>query len=104
MPKRDDFPPMEDVFSPEVLEQLQIALDEIGEIVPWYDDEVESWVFEHPLYPESYGGDDEEEVIHGYPYYLAQIIDHRMKGDLSPIVEKRWKGRAGPPPPTRHGG
>ena len=35
----------------EIGEQLKIALDEIGEIKPWYDAEVSGWVFFHSFYP-----------------------------------------------------
>jgi hypothetical protein len=29
---------------------LQVALKEIGEIKPWFDEEVNAWVFEHKAY------------------------------------------------------
>jgi hypothetical protein len=83
------------IFSLKVLQQLEIALQEIGEIKPWFSDEVKEWVFEHPLYPESYGGDSPEEVIAGYPLYLGKLIEARIDGSLAPETELTIKGRGG---------
>lgn len=88
-------PTIEELFSPEVVAETRIALSEIGEIKPWFDEEIDCWRFEHPLYPESYGGESVEEVKAGYPLYLAQLIEARMTGELAPYVEKRIKGRGG---------
>lgn len=88
-------PKPEKLFSPQVLEQLQMALEEIGEIEPWFDAECQEWVFEHPAYPESYSGATPEEVIRGYPLYLGQLIQARLDGSLAPYVEKKITGRAG---------
>ena len=76
-------------------EHLKIALQEIGPIKPWFDPEVQEWVFEHKLYPESYGGKTKKEVIKRYPLYIRQFIEHRLNGTLSPFVEKRTLGRGG---------
>ena len=40
----------------EIENHLNKALKEIGEIKPWFDEEVSEWVFSHPLYPVEYGG------------------------------------------------
>ncbi|WP_373531766.1 hypothetical protein [Vampirovibrio sp.] len=92
-------PELDKLFSPEVVAQTRIALSEIGEIKPWFDAEMGCWCFEHPLYPESYGGESASEVEAGYPLYLAQLIEARMSGELAPFVENLIKGRGG----KRHG-
>lgn len=79
----------------EIKIELQIALKEIGEIVPWFDKQVDAWVFEHPLYPVTYGGDSPEDVIKNYPKYLKVFIEHRKAGRLADFIEKETKGRGG---------
>lgn len=74
---------------------LKLALEEIGEIKPWFDKEVNAWVFSHPLYPVEYAGDSKKDVIKNYPLYLKDFIEERLKRNLSPIVEKKTKGRGG---------
>lgn len=74
---------------------LKIALAEVGEILPWYDEEVEAWIFSHANYPVEYGGDSPEEVIENYPRYLEEFIAHRLQGKLNPLTEKKTKGKAG---------
>ena len=32
----------------EIEEHLKIALKEIGEIKPWFDKDMNAWIFEHP--------------------------------------------------------
>jgi hypothetical protein len=76
-------------------QHLRTALKEIGPIVPWFDQEVKEWVFEHPLYPESCSGKTRRDVIKRYPTYLRQFIEQRLKGNLAPFVEKRTRGRGG---------
>ncbi len=85
-------------FDKLVDEHLEIALKEIGPIKPWYNKEVQAWVFEHELYPESYGGDTKQEVIKRHPLYIRGFIEHRLKGTLAPWVEKMTKGRGGKRP------
>lgn len=79
----------------EISKQLKIALLEIGEIQPWFDEEVSCWVFSHKNYPVEYGGDTAKEVKVNYPKYLREFINHRLDGTLSPINEKETKGRGG---------
>jgi hypothetical protein len=74
---------------------LNIALEEIGEIKPWYDDEVKAWVFSYKLYLVEYGGKTSKEVIKSYPKYLREFIRHRLDDKLSGNTEKRTKGRGG---------
>ena len=50
----------------EIKEQLAIALQEIGEIKPWFDPDVNEWIFSHPKYPVEYGGESSKEVIENY--------------------------------------
>lgn len=79
----------------EVDHHLKIALEEIGQIKPWFDKEVDCWVFSHRNYPVEYGGDTPKEVIENYPKYLREFIKHRLAGKLSPINEKETKGKGG---------
>lgn len=79
----------------EIESHLKIALKEVGEIKPWFDEEVNAWVFEHKAYPVGYGGESKEEVIKNYPKYLREFIRQRLNDNLAPSVEKRTKGRGG---------
>ena len=79
----------------EIKQHLKIALNEIGEIKPSFDKEVNSWVFEHPDYPVGCSGDSKEEVIKKYPLYLEEFISERLNDNVSPSVEKRTKGKGG---------
>lgn len=79
----------------EIKEHLKIALKEVGQIKPWFDKDVASWIYYHPKYPVEYGGDSPEEVIENYPKYLETFIEERLKDNLSPLTEKETKGRGG---------
>lgn len=79
----------------EIKKHLKIALEEIGKIEPWFDKNVNSWIFEHPDYPVGYGGNSKEEVIKKYPLYLEEFISERLDDHVSPSVEKRTKGKGG---------
>ena len=76
-------------------QELSKALKEIGAIEPEWDDDVQSFIFEHPAYPVRYAGDSEQEVIQNYPLYLQDFIEERLKGNLAPFVEKLTSGRGG---------
>lgn len=79
----------------EIDEHLRTALVEVGKIKPWFDKDVDCWVFSHKNYPVEYGGDSEKEVVKNYPKYLREFIKHRLDGRLSPVNEKETKGRGG---------
>lgn len=79
----------------EIDAHLKIALEEIGEIKPWYDEEVEAWVFENSLYPVGYAGNSSEEVIKKYPLHLREFIFERLNENLNSLVEKETKGHGG---------
>jgi hypothetical protein len=79
----------------EIDQHLKIALEEVGKIKPWFDKEVNAWVFAHRLYPVEYGGDSPEEVIENYPKYLREFIKHRLDDRLAPSVKKMTKGHGG---------
>jgi len=79
----------------EIAEHLKIALSEIGEIDPWFDKEVNAWMFSHKNYPVEYGGESRAEVIKNYPKYLQEFIAHRLEGKVSSINEKETKGWGG---------
>ena len=79
----------------EIKEHLKIALQEIGEIKPWFDKKINEWVFSHPLYPVEYGGETQEEVIKNYPKYLQEFLKQRLNDNLDSLVEKKTSGRGG---------
>ena len=79
----------------EIDKHLKIALKEIGEIKPWFDEDVQAYVFEHPSYPVEYAGESVKKVIKGYPEYLREFILHRLDDRLHPMMEKETKGRGG---------
>lgn len=82
----------------EIKEHLEVALREIGPIKPWFDEDVNEWVFKHRAYPVECGGGSAKEVIKTYPKYLAEFIKHRLNNNLSPSVEKKTKGHGGKRP------
>jgi hypothetical protein len=82
-------------FDQLVTAHLRTALKKIGTIKPWFDEEVQEWVFEHRLYPESCSGKTKKEVIKLYPLYLRQFIEQRLKNNLAPSIEKATAGRGG---------
>lgn len=79
----------------EIQEHLEIALKEVGKIKPWFDEDVNEWIFSHHKYPVEYGGESPEEVIKNYPKYLREFIKHRLNNKLNPLTEKKTKGRGG---------
>jgi len=79
----------------EIKEHLEIALKEVGKIKPWFDEEVNEWIFSHPNYPVEYGGKSPQEVIKNYPKYLREFIRQRLNNNLSPLTEKKTKGHGG---------
>jgi hypothetical protein len=79
----------------EIKKHLEIALKEIGEINPWFDDDVNEWIFSHPNYPVEYGGNSPEEVIKNYPKYIQEFIKQRLNDNLNPLIEKKTKGHGG---------
>jgi hypothetical protein len=82
----------------EINDHLKKALKEIGNIVPWFDKEVNEWIFSHRLYPVEYGGQSKEEVIKNYPKYLREFIAHRLDNPLEHQLEKETQGRGGKRP------
>ncbi len=82
-------------FAQMVDEHLKMALLEVGEIKPWFDPEVQAWLFEHELYPVEYGGNSKKEVIKNYPLYLRGFIEHRLNGNLASFIEAKTRGRGG---------
>ena len=79
----------------EIESHLKIALDEVGKIKPWFDKNVNAWVFGHPAYPVEYAGESSEDVIKGYPLYLREFIKQRLNDNLAPFIEKKTKGHGG---------
>lgn len=79
----------------EINEHLKIALEEVGQIEPWYDKTYKTWVFSHPAYPVEYSGDTREEVMKNYRHYLYDFIEERLNENLSAMTEKKTTGRGG---------
>lgn len=79
----------------EINKHLKIALKEIGKIKPWFEEDVEAWVFEHPNYPVSYAGKSVQEVVKKYPLHLKEFILERLAGNLDPLVENKTIGHGG---------
>ncbi len=79
----------------EIEAHLKVALEEIGEIKPWFSKNFNTWVYHNDLYPVEYSGDTKEEVIQNYPLYLKEFIKHRLQDRLSPLMEKKTKGHGG---------
>lgn len=79
----------------ELEQHLKRALDEIGDIQPWFSKKFEAWIFSHHLYPVEYAGGTQEDVVKNYPLYLKEFIKHRLQDRLSPLMEKKTKGHGG---------
>lgn len=77
----------------EIKKELKIALSEIGTITPWFAKEFNAWIYSNPLYPVECEGQSAEDVIKKYPKYLEVFIEHRLKGKLDSINEKKTQGR-----------
>src|SRR5262245_33941185 len=82
----------------EIKNEVKIALSEIGTITPWFDKEFNTWVYSNPLYPVECEGKTPEEVIVKYSKYLEVFIEHRLKGKLDEINEKKTTGKGGARP------
>ena len=44
----------------EIDAHLKTALDEVGKIEPWFDKDVDAWVFSHLIYPVEYADSSSE--------------------------------------------
>lgn len=82
----------------EIKKELKIALSEIGNITPWFDKKFNTWIYSNSLYPVECEGQSAEEVIEKYPKYLQIFIEHRMKGKIDLVSEKKTKGKGGARP------
>lgn len=80
----------------EIDQHLKIALEEIGEIQPFFNKRFNVWIFKHSAYPDvEYAGESEKDVIKNYPFYLRDFIKHRLNANIDPAIEKKTKGRGG---------
>jgi hypothetical protein len=80
----------------EIKKHLEIALKEVGKIIPWFDKDFDSWIFSHPSYPDvEYAGESKNEVIENYPLYLRDFIEERLNDNLASHIKKAVKGRGG---------
>lgn len=79
----------------EIDEHLKIAMNEIGEIKPWFDEDCQEWIFNHALYPVEYGGKTAKEVIKNFPKYMKEFIKQRLNDNLADTVERRTFGHGG---------
>jgi hypothetical protein len=79
----------------EIKKHLDIALQEIGVIKPWYNRKFKNWIYHNPSYPVEYTGNSKEEAIKNYPLYLREFIKERLNNNLNPLTEQETKGRGG---------
>lgn len=79
----------------EIKKELKLALSEVGNISPWFDKDFNAWIFSSSLYPVECEGQSAVEVIEKYPKYLEVFIEHRIKGKLDALNEKKTKGKGG---------
>ena len=79
----------------EIKEHIEIALKKVGTIKPWFDEDVQEWIFSHPSYPVEYGGNTPAEVVTNYPKYLREFIKQRLNNNLDPLTEKQNRGHGG---------
>lgn len=79
----------------EIEKHYRMALAEIGDITPAFDEETGVWVFQHPLYNMEGHGDTPESCIDTYKRWLKEFIAFRLQGRLAPQVEARTTGRGG---------
>ena len=82
----------------EIKKEVEIALAEIGTIIPWFEKDFNAWVYSNPLYPIECEGQSSAEVIKKYPKYLEVFIEHRVKGKLDAINKNKTKGKGGARP------
>lgn len=82
----------------ELLQRAQLAhektkkiIQEIGPIKPWWDQEVDAWIYSHPDYPVEYGGESCQEVIDNYPAYLEDFVWEYLNNNISPQMLKKLK-------------
>ena len=47
----------------EIEKHLKIALDEAGEVKPWFDEDFNAWIFKSSSYPVEYAGVSREDAI-----------------------------------------
>lgn len=76
--------------------EFQRALAEIGEIIPWWSEEDQLYVFEHAAYPMVMHGDRTvEATLAGYHRALRHFVEARLAGEVAPSVERITSGRGG---------
>lgn len=79
----------------EIEKELKIALDEIGEIIPWFDKRFNEWIYANDLYPVECSGKNPKEVVKRYALYLKEFIKHRLDGSLAVFMEEKTRGHGG---------
>jgi hypothetical protein len=76
--------------------ELEKALQEIGEIKPWWSEEDQMFIFEHEAYPFVMHADpDLGKTIAGYKRALKGFISDRMSGQLDATVDRATSGHGG---------
>lgn len=81
---------------PNLETELQTALQEIGEIAPWWSQDDGMFLFEHPAYPMVMHADPDKDAARaGYLRALKRFIRHRLNGALDPGTERVTSGRGG---------
>jgi hypothetical protein len=85
--------------SDELEKELKTALQEVGDIAPYWSEEDGMYVFEHPAYPMVMHADpDPEETRKGYLRALSGFVEERLQGTVAEDVERITSGRGGSRP------
>ena len=80
-------------------QHLDIALQEIGEVLPLWSEESQMYVFEHEAYPAVMHADpDREKAAEGYLRALQGFIQERLEGNIAPFMDRITSGRGGARP------
>jgi hypothetical protein len=94
----------------ELQEALQIALEEIGPIDPWWSEADQMFVFTEKIYPAVLFQDtNKQKTIDGYVEVLKNWLIDRLNENVSETAEKVTTGHGGrragagrpPKPPTK---
>jgi hypothetical protein len=80
----------------ELKQHVDIALEEIGLIQPWWSDADQMFMFEHPAYPWVMHADPNPEATKaGYIRALTGWIQDRLANNVADFAETTTTGRGG---------
>jgi hypothetical protein len=80
----------------DIHQEILVALAEIGPVEPWWSEEDQMFVFEHPSYPWVMHADPSlEETKYGYLRALRTFIQDRLNNTVADSTERTTRGRGG---------